>query len=123
MMPTSPAGTRNSTIITRLSVPTSSVSDMPTETWMSASRSRRPSGSVALAASAKGSNLVLRCSHTPIIRRLMTPPLGLAMSSVALSGWFAMPLIRPLFVAPPAAIFGTGRQHAIAAFNGLLPQF
>jgi hypothetical protein len=53
----------------------------------------------------------------------MAPPLAMGASIVVLSGWFAMPLIRPPFVAPPAAIFGTGRQHAIANVNGLSPQF
>ena len=38
---TSVAGTSSSTIITRLSVPTSSVSAMPTETWNSDRRSSR----------------------------------------------------------------------------------
>ena len=51
---TSVAGTFSSTIITRLSVPTSSVSAMPTETWNSDSRSSRDSGRSGVAASAKG---------------------------------------------------------------------
>jgi hypothetical protein len=41
---TSVAGTSSSTIITRLSVPTSSTSAMPTVTWNSDRRSRRDSG-------------------------------------------------------------------------------
>ena len=51
---TSQVGTPSSTIITRLSVPFSSTTAMPTETWNSDSRSRRPSGSSAVAASANG---------------------------------------------------------------------
>ena len=58
MMPTSVDGTFNSTIITRLSVPTSNVSDMPTETWISDSRNSRRSGRFSLATSAKGSTLL-----------------------------------------------------------------
>ena len=48
-------GTASSTIITRLSVPISSTAAMPTVTWNSDSRSRRPIGSSAVAASANGS--------------------------------------------------------------------
>ncbi len=51
---TTEAWTRSSTIITRLSVPMRSTAAMPTVTWNSASRRRRPSGSSGVAASAKG---------------------------------------------------------------------
>ena len=51
---TSQAGTASSTIITRFSVPITSASAMPTETWNSDSRSSRDSGSSALTASAIG---------------------------------------------------------------------
>ena len=51
---TSHAGTPSSTIITRFSVPISSTTAMPTETWNSDSRSSRPSGNSGVAASANG---------------------------------------------------------------------
>ena len=54
MRATSQAGTPSSTIMTRFSVPISSTTAMPTETWNSDRRSRRPSGSSAVAASANG---------------------------------------------------------------------
>ena len=54
MMPTSEAGTASSTIITRLRVPTSSTSAMPTVTWKSERRIRRESGRSSVATSAKG---------------------------------------------------------------------
>jgi hypothetical protein len=50
------AETPNSTIITRLRVPTSMTMAMPTESWKSDKRSRRESGKSSLAASAKGKN-------------------------------------------------------------------
>ena len=54
MRPTSDAGTPSSTIMTRLSVPTSSTRVMPTETWNRESRSRRRSGRSGVATSANG---------------------------------------------------------------------
>ncbi len=54
MMATREAGTLNSTIITRFSVPTRRTSEMPTETWNSERRSRRGRGRSGVAASAKG---------------------------------------------------------------------
>ena len=51
---TSVAGTFSSTIITRLSVPTSKVSAMPTDTWNSDRRSNRDNGKSGVAASANG---------------------------------------------------------------------
>ncbi|MCR9180748.1 MAG: hypothetical protein NXH71_11050 [Erythrobacteraceae bacterium] len=54
--PTIVDATSSSTIITRLSVPTRRVSDIPTENWMSESLSRRDSGRSSLAASANGSS-------------------------------------------------------------------
>ena len=53
---TSQADTPSSTIITRLSVPTSSTVQMPTATWNIDSRSKRPSGRPTDAASANGRN-------------------------------------------------------------------
>ena len=58
---TSQAGTSSSTIITRFSVPISSTTAMPTETWNSDRRSRRPSGNSGVAASANGRNRVPTC--------------------------------------------------------------
>jgi hypothetical protein len=57
---TSAAGTPSSTIITRLRVPTSSTSAMPTDTWNSDSRSSRDSGRSGVAASANGRKRGLR---------------------------------------------------------------
>ena len=54
MAATSQLGTPSSTIITRLSVPLSRTTAMPTDTWNSDNRIRRPSGSSAVAASANG---------------------------------------------------------------------
>ena len=54
MIDTNDAGTCNSTIITRFSVPTKSTKAMPTDTWKRDSLSNLPSGSSAEAASAKG---------------------------------------------------------------------
>ena len=56
MTATKPADTSSSTIITRLSVPVSRTTAIPTDTWKSDRRSRRPSGRSLLAASAKGRN-------------------------------------------------------------------
>ena len=54
MKATMVAGTDSSTIITRLSVPSSITVAMPTETWNSDSLSNCPIGNPSLAASAKG---------------------------------------------------------------------
>ena len=51
---TSQVGTPSSTIITRLSVPLSKTTAIPTDTWNNDRRMRRPSGSSAVAASANG---------------------------------------------------------------------
>ena len=80
MMPTSVDGTCNSTIMTRLSVPTSRVSDMPTDTWISDRRNSRRSGRSALAASAKGSTFVPQPSQMFMTRRFI----GLIDFTVAL---------------------------------------
>ncbi len=58
MTATSQAGTPSSTIMTRLSVPISSTTAMPTVTWNRLSRSSRAIGSSAEAASANGMNPV-----------------------------------------------------------------
>ena len=55
---TSQTGTPSSTIITRFSVPMSSTTAMPTETWNSDRRSSFASGSSSAPTSAKGSRLV-----------------------------------------------------------------
>ena len=60
MAATSQAGTPNSTIMTRFSVPISKTIAMPTVTWNKLSRSKRPIGSVGDATSAKGMKLVPR---------------------------------------------------------------
>ena len=49
--------------MTRLSVPLSSTMAMATETWNSDRRSRRPSGSSAVAASANGKSLGATLLH------------------------------------------------------------
>ena len=64
MTATSHVGTPSSTTMTRLSVPFSSTTAMPMETWNSASRSRRPSGSSGVAASAKGRKRGVRYVQT-----------------------------------------------------------
>ena len=61
MTATSHAGTPSSTIMTRLSVPISSTTARPTETWNNDRRSRRPNGSSGVAASANGRNRVPTC--------------------------------------------------------------
>ena len=71
MIPTSEAGTSSSTIMTRLSVPTSSVNAMPTDTWNKESRSRRPSGKSGVATSAKGRKRGPRLAHVRITLRLI----------------------------------------------------
>ncbi len=63
MAATRAAGTFISTIMTRLSVPVSRTVVMPTETWNSDSRSRRPRGSSVVAASAKGRQAEIRRAH------------------------------------------------------------
>ena len=60
MVDTRVAGTFISTIITRLSVPTSSTRAMPTETWNKERRSNRDNGRSGEAASANGRNRVPR---------------------------------------------------------------
>ncbi len=56
MIETNQAGTPSSTTATRLRVPVSKTTAMPTETWKRASRSSRGRGNSAVAASAKGSS-------------------------------------------------------------------
>ena len=71
---TSDAGTPSSTIITRLSVPTSSTNAMPTDTWNSARRSRRDSGRSGVAASANGRKRGPSAAHVctrRMLRRVM----------------------------------------------------
>ena len=70
IVPTSDAGTFSSTIITRLSVPISSTSAMPTETWNSDSRNSRDSGRSGVAASANGRKREPIPAQVRIIRRL-----------------------------------------------------
>ena len=67
--------------MTRLSVPTSSVSAMPTETWNSDSRSRRDQGNSPVCSSAKGSRwrrivppVTLTAPLTVVLYRLTEPP-------------------------------------------------
>ena len=74
MIATSEAGTLSSTIITRLSVPTSSTSAMPTETWNSDKRSRRDSGRSGVAASANGRKRGPSCAQRAT-RPRVTPDL------------------------------------------------
>src|SRR3990167_1665852 len=78
---TSEAGTCSSTIITRFSVPTSSTSAMPTDTWNSDSRSKRLSGRSGEATSANCRKrgpawAQLRISF--LLRGFMVCPFGLA---------------------------------------------
>ena len=67
---TSAAGTPSSTIITRLSVPTSSTRAMPTDTWNSDKRNSRDSGRSGEAASAKGRKRGPRSTQARISFRL-----------------------------------------------------
>ncbi len=60
---TTVVGTPSSTIITRLRVPLRSTRAIATETWKSESRSKRPSGNSAVAASANGRKRGLIFTH------------------------------------------------------------
>ena len=71
MIATTALGTPSSTIMTRLSVPLSSTTAMATETWNSDRRSRRPSGSSAVAASANGRKRGR--NFGPLLRKLVVP--------------------------------------------------
>ena len=66
MIDTREAETFSSTIMTRLSVPISSTSAIPTETWNRDRRSSRDRGSSGVAASANGKKRGPRLAHAEI---------------------------------------------------------